>query len=200
MRVEGEATERAGDMSSSEPKDVKAAGKKTRGQIPQSVRFSVFRRDNFTCRYCGKSSPEVVLHCDHAISVKNGGSDDESNLVTACIDCNLGKSAKSVVRKIDMAPESQEGLVGLWGHTFDQDGEIKWQFKIVRKADQFHVCQLFSWLDGGPTECKLIETPILAQECKLYNSTDLMQEAYEKHCRKQRGKWLGPKLVTGEFG
>ena len=34
----------------------------------------------------------VVLHCDHVHPVSDGGSDDPSNLVTSCQDCNLGKS------------------------------------------------------------------------------------------------------------
>lgn len=61
--------------------------------MPVSVRtrFDVFKRDSFTCRYCARSSPEVVLELDHVVPVCEGGSDDEMNLVTACWECNRGK-------------------------------------------------------------------------------------------------------------
>lgn len=57
------------------------------------LRFEVFKRDNFTCRYCGRKSPEVVLEADHIVPRSDGGSDDEMNLVTSCWECNRGKSA-----------------------------------------------------------------------------------------------------------
>ena len=61
-----------------------------------SLRFSVLLRDDFTCRYCGASGSETKLHIDHRISRYDGGTDDPDNLLTACIDCNLGKGKKSV--------------------------------------------------------------------------------------------------------
>jgi len=56
------------------------------------LRFRVLRRDKFTCQYCGRSAPKVELHVDHKVPFANGGSDKLSNLVTACAECNLGKS------------------------------------------------------------------------------------------------------------
>lgn len=57
------------------------------------TRFEVFKRDEFTCGYCGRKSPEVVLEVDHIIPVAAGGQDDPINLLTSCWDCNRGKSA-----------------------------------------------------------------------------------------------------------
>jgi hypothetical protein len=54
-------------------------------------RFRILTRDGFKCRYCGRSSPDVQLHVDHATAKVNGGTNDDSNLVAACSDCNLGK-------------------------------------------------------------------------------------------------------------
>jgi hypothetical protein len=62
--------------------------------ISKRNRFEVFKRDKFTCQYCGKSAPDVVLQADHIIPRSKGGSDDLMNLVTSCRDCNLGKSDK----------------------------------------------------------------------------------------------------------
>jgi len=58
-----------------------------------SERFRIFQRDNFTCQYCGRRAPDVQLHVDHAQPQSNGGSDESSNLLTACQDCNLAKAA-----------------------------------------------------------------------------------------------------------
>lgn len=57
------------------------------------LRYEVLQRDKFTCRYCGAFAPVVVLHVDHVVPRKHGGQDKAANLVTACQDCNLGKSA-----------------------------------------------------------------------------------------------------------
>jgi len=55
------------------------------------TRFEVFKRDDFSCQYCGKRSPDVVLEVDHIVPVSAGGLDDPINLRTACWDCNRGK-------------------------------------------------------------------------------------------------------------
>jgi hypothetical protein len=55
-------------------------------------RFEVFKRDRFTCRYCGKHPPDVLLEVDHVIPRAAGGTDELDNLVAACWDCNRGKS------------------------------------------------------------------------------------------------------------
>ncbi len=57
------------------------------------TRFEILKRDRFTCQYCGRTPPEVLLHVDHIVPVKEGGGDDPDNLRTACSECNLGKAA-----------------------------------------------------------------------------------------------------------
>ena len=56
-----------------------------------TLRWQVLKRDDFTCRYCGRSAPDVVLHIDHVQPRSAGGSDDPSNLVVACAACNIGR-------------------------------------------------------------------------------------------------------------
>ena len=62
-----------------------------RKQIPKKIRFEVFKRDSFTCQYCGRKAPDVILECDHITPVAEGGTNDFLNLITACRDCNRGK-------------------------------------------------------------------------------------------------------------
>ena len=61
--------------------------------VSKRLRFEILRRDEHTCTYCGESAPNVTLHVDHVIPEALGGSDDASNLTTACKDCNAGKSS-----------------------------------------------------------------------------------------------------------
>lgn len=64
---------------------------KGRQSLSLRQRFIVFQRDNFTCQYCGRKAPDVVLHVDHKLPVVKGGGNETSNLITACEGCNLGK-------------------------------------------------------------------------------------------------------------
>lgn len=64
--------------------------------LSKRIRFEVLQRDNFTCQYCGRSKPDVVLHVDHIKPVCEGGQNDLLNLVTACADCNLGKGPRQI--------------------------------------------------------------------------------------------------------
>jgi len=64
--------------------------------ISKKLRFEVFKRDSFTCQYCGRKSPDTILHVDHIAPVSKGGKNTLLNCVTSCIDCNLGKGAASL--------------------------------------------------------------------------------------------------------
>jgi hypothetical protein len=61
--------------------------------VSKRLRFEIFRRDGHTCRYCGASAPDVKLTIDHVVPIALGGGDDPDNLVTACAECNAGKSS-----------------------------------------------------------------------------------------------------------
>lgn len=58
------------------------------------IRMRIFKRDDFTCQYCGKTNTR--LECDHVDPVCNGGSHDDENLVAACFSCNRSKGGKSL--------------------------------------------------------------------------------------------------------
>jgi 5-methylcytosine-specific restriction endonuclease McrA len=68
----------------------------------------IFRRDNYTCVYCGKSSIEdgVKLAVDHVYPISKGGEADLFNLVTSCSHCNSEKNDK-------ILPE--DVILKLWG-------------------------------------------------------------------------------------
>lgn len=60
--------------------------------LSKKLRFEVFKRDGFSCAYCGNTPPGVVLEVDHVDPKSGGGDDDINNLITACFDCNRGKN------------------------------------------------------------------------------------------------------------
>jgi len=72
----------------------KGAARGERKGISEKVRYEVFSRDNFRCKACGRSADDgVKLTVDHATPVDWGGTNDISNLITLCDECNRGKKA-----------------------------------------------------------------------------------------------------------
>ena len=67
--------------------------KRKKAEMSTGLRFQVFERDAFRCRYCGKGPTDGVdIEIDHVQPVSKGGQDEIANLVTACWKCNNGKS------------------------------------------------------------------------------------------------------------
>lgn len=67
-----------------------------RKSISKKTRFEVFKRDSFTCVYCGNTPPAVVLELDHIIPVSKNGKNDIDNYATSCFECNRGKGAREL--------------------------------------------------------------------------------------------------------
>lgn len=97
--------------------------------VGKRLRFEVLKRDGFRCRYCGASSMDTPLHVDHVVATSEGGSDDPSNLVAACEDCNLGKSNKAI--DSCALPQKETGAEAL-----ERAGEHVAQIKAYLAAQQ----------------------------------------------------------------
>jgi len=65
--------------------------------VPALNKTKLFRRDRFTCAYCGQRFAERELSCEHIVPQARGGRWTWMNLVTACGACNG--------RKADRTPE-----------------------------------------------------------------------------------------------
>ena len=72
-----------------------------RKPLSKKMRFEIFERDNFTCQYCGRQAPKVELQVDHILPVSRGGKNNKDNLITACVDCNIGKSDAMITDSYD---------------------------------------------------------------------------------------------------
>jgi 5-methylcytosine-specific restriction endonuclease McrA len=62
--------------------------------ILKLTRREVFRRDNYTCQYCGKHFGELTV--DHVIPRHLGGKHTWENVVTACPACNHRKGGRTL--------------------------------------------------------------------------------------------------------
>jgi 5-methylcytosine-specific restriction endonuclease McrA len=67
-----------------------------RRALSMRIRCEVFKRDSFTCQYCAAKAPDALLHVDHIVPVSKGGTNDLLNLVTACSNCNAGKTNRQL--------------------------------------------------------------------------------------------------------
>lgn len=110
------------------------------------LRFEVFKRDAFTCQYCGAQPPNVVLVCDHINPVKLGGLTTIDNLVTSCEACNQGKAANplgAIAKRPDadlLFLEMQQEIVELKRF---QEAEIQRNELLRQIADSLQD----SWMD-----------------------------------------------------
>jgi 5-methylcytosine-specific restriction endonuclease McrA len=57
-------------------------------------RKEIFRRDNYTCQYCGTRTYKLTM--DHVVPRFRGGQHTWQNLVSACPACNRRKGGKTV--------------------------------------------------------------------------------------------------------
>lgn len=138
----------------------------SRKPIPKSVRFEVFKRDKFTCQYCGQSAPNVVLEIDHIKPVSKGGTNDIMNLVTSCKDCNRGKTNKSL---------KDDSTVRIQKQQLDAMQERREQLEMMLK-----------WRDEMVSEIQL--------EVDAVNKT-IIDATLKRHCLNDEGKAIIKKLI-----
>jgi len=87
----------------------------------QLTRQNIFRRDDYTCLYCGDKNNNLTI--DHVYPKSRGGKNSWKNFATACFDCN--------VRKGNRTPE-EAGLVLL------HEPFVPSYLYFVKKMDRVH--------------------------------------------------------------
>lgn len=124
--------------------------------IARRLRFEILRRDGYTCRYCGASAPDVSLTVDHVIPVVLGGGDEPANLVTACADCNAGKSSTS---PDEHTVEDVDAAALLFAKAMERAAEMRrhGQGEEAALIDQF-CAAWYSWSYGTLDEHLPIDT------------------------------------------
>ncbi len=111
-----------------------------REPLSKKTRFEVFKRDNFTCQYCGRKAPDIILECEHIHPVKHNGKSNIINLITSCRDCNRGKGATLLSDHTELSKQRQQ----------IEDLNIRRQ----------QLEMMLSWkdelMDAGASDCELI--------------------------------------------
>ena len=59
------------------------------------TRMNVYRRDGFSCQYCGVEYDVDHLTFDHVVPQSRGGSTNWTNIVTCCGPCNRRKGDRT---------------------------------------------------------------------------------------------------------
>lgn len=68
-------------------------------RVPANVvtfsRRNIYKRDHFTCQYCGVQPGSEELTIDHVLPRSRGGTSSWENCVLACVECNKRKADKT---------------------------------------------------------------------------------------------------------
>lgn len=118
-----------------------------RKAISKRVRFEIFARDNFTCRYCGTQSDKTVLVVDHVQPVCQGGTNDTENLITSCEPCNQGKGGKT----IEQSAPTEADRLRLAQERNEQIGALESVRNAIKARDEIRQLVLEFWCEqtGG---------------------------------------------------
>lgn len=167
--------------------DSVAKVKTDREAIGKKARFEVFKRDSFTCQYCGAKAPDVILHVDHIDPVANGGGKDMLNLITSCEGCNLGKGARTLSDDSEIVKQ-REQLAELNARREQLEAMLQWRegLRDMDKQELSSVCQVW---DDHIYPCSISESGIadfkkLARKfgyAVLLQAIDKAADSYLKH-------------------
>jgi 5-methylcytosine-specific restriction endonuclease McrA len=67
--------------------------KRPRRSERKMTRLEIFKRDQYTCQYCGKETHHLTL--DHIIPRYREGQHSWENVVSACVPCNRRKAGRT---------------------------------------------------------------------------------------------------------
>ena len=101
-------------------------------RVPTNVvtfsRRNVFKRDRYTCQYCGHQPGSEELTIDHVVPRAQNGHSNWDNRVLACVDCNSRKAdrtpqqARMKLRTVTVQPTwkgiyaEQSIRIDIWSH------------------------------------------------------------------------------------
>ena len=120
-----------------------------RKAIPKGTRFEGLKRDRFTCQYCGREAPDVILEIDHITPVSKGGDNSILNLVTSCRDCNRGKSNKELSDDTAVKKQKRE-ITDMQERREQMEMMIAWHREMMEhtETEVDHICYLFDYYTG----------------------------------------------------
>lgn len=162
-----------------------------RKAISKKLRFEVFKRDSFTCQYCGAKAPDVVLQADHVDPVAEGGETSLLNLTTSCQPCNAGKGARRL--SDDSAVKKQRGqAVALQAKSEQVAMLLEWQRGLARIEDTEVRKVADFWKEAaygfGLTDSGLLTLKKWIREYGTSEVIDAMQKSLLQYVEFEDGK------------
>lgn len=89
------------------------------------TRREVFRRDNYTCQYCGRHGADLTL--DHVLPKHLGGEHVWDNVVAACPSCNHHKGGRKLdeahMRLLHIPKEPPPSAYYIFGRHLEKNNE-----------------------------------------------------------------------------
>jgi hypothetical protein len=156
-----------------------------RKPITKKTRFEVFKRDRFTCQYCGRMSPDVILEVDHIKPVAEGGTNKMINLITSCRDCNRGKGKRKLSDDAELKKQQKE-LVDHADKREQAEMMIKWRDEMldmtVRQAESIskYIENTTEWGVSDIGKSKLVKLIDTFTYNEVYEATRIAYRAYYK--------------------
>jgi 5-methylcytosine-specific restriction endonuclease McrA len=89
------------------------------------TRREIFRRDNYTCQYCGRKLPNLTI--DHVLPRHLGGMHIWTNVVAACSACNHHKGGRKLeeshMHLLQIPREPPSNALYIFGHHLAENTE-----------------------------------------------------------------------------
>ena len=89
------------------------------------TRREVFRRDNYTCQYCGRHSSDLTV--DHVLPKHLGGEHTWTNVVAACPACNHHKGGRQLdeahMKLLHLPKEPPANAYYIFGRHLEENSE-----------------------------------------------------------------------------
>lgn len=162
-----------------------------RKSLSKKTRFEVFKRDGFVCQYCGAHPPSVVLEVDHITPVSGGGANDIDNLITACFDCNRGKSDRDLG---DIPQSLQEKAAEI----LEREAQIigyqrALNAKKLRISDEAEMVRdIYERFNEGYTlnEKSMVTVRMFVEKLGVHEVCEAMERAYSKARTNQEFRYF----------
>src|SRR5215475_15845814 len=96
---------------------------------------------------------------------------------------------------------SVDGLINMWAHAFDRQGNVVMQFQILHRTGDGYLCQTYSMEDGELDVLKVVARKDIIRDMRLYYSHYEMNDALDKieEANWRRRQAMTPSQISAEM-